>query len=122
MTEKSQREIKFKNPLLIYLFSMISFGVYGIVWHVKSKRDLVALGAEIPTSWLLIVPLANLFYMYKYFEGYTKVKGDGNALVLFLLNTFTPFGLIVPYLVQDLINGHANHSEQSNKIEQQQAA
>jgi hypothetical protein len=61
--------IKKRNIALVVIFTIITFGIYGIYWMVKTKRELVSKGAIIPTSWLLIVPIANIYYYYKYCMG-----------------------------------------------------
>lgn len=100
------REIKHKNIFLVYLFSFITFGIYWLVWTVKSKRDLNALGADIPTSWLLMVPIANFYWLYRYSEGYAKVSKNGSSVLWFLV--FAIFGFVTPFLVQSTINDHSN--------------
>ena len=53
--------IKKRNILLVYLFSFITFGIYAIYWLVKTKEEIKGLGAEIPTGWLIILPIGNLY-------------------------------------------------------------
>ncbi|MCR4323931.1 MAG: DUF4234 domain-containing protein [Nanoarchaeota archaeon] len=59
--ETEKRVIKRRNIVLIYIFSIITFGIYGIYWIVSTKNDINSLGGEIPTGWLLIIPIANLY-------------------------------------------------------------
>lgn len=82
--------MKQRNPAAVFLLSLITFGIYTIYWQVKTKGDLVRLGAtDIPTSWLIIIPLANLYWIWKYSLGVEQVsKGKISAvlvLILFLL-------------------------------------
>lgn len=75
-----------RSPIMVILLSILTLGIYVIIWLVKTKREMVALGAEIPTSWLLIVPIANLIYLYKYFMGVEFVtKGEKQGMMLFLI-------------------------------------
>lgn len=68
------------------LLSIITFGVYGIVWQVKVKGEMNESGAEIPTAWWLIVPIANIWWLWKYSEGVEKVtKGKNSAGLSFAL-------------------------------------
>lgn len=118
---EEKRVIKYKNPWMIYLYSIASFGIYGLVWQIKSKRDLVALGANIPTSWLLLVPFANLVWMYKWIDGYCHVKGKDSGFLLFVGSLFFfPIAMILPYLIQSAINEHAE--DQPQQLEQAQVA
>lgn len=53
-----------KSPITVLVLSLVTFGIYFIVWMVKAKGEMAAKGADIPTSWLLIVPIANFWYMW----------------------------------------------------------
>jgi hypothetical protein len=78
--------IQRRNPALVIIFTIITCGIYGIYWFVKTKDEINSLGAEIPTGWLLIIPIANVYFHYKYAEGFsTFVKKDDNAIMWFLL-------------------------------------
>jgi len=95
--------IKRRNIFLIYLFSMITFGIYWIYWTVSTKNEMNKLGAKIPTAWLLIVPIANIYWIYKYTEGFVgQVKKDNNTTLWFILFFF--FGIIMPIIVQKELN------------------
>lgn len=114
-----KREIKFKNPFLVYFFIFASFGIYGLVWQVKAKRDLNSLGADIPTSWLLLLPLANMYWVYKFVDGYTQISKKGSTVGNFLLFAFLP---VAPYFVQSLLNEHVSNNEPAAPISHAQAA
>ena len=89
--------IKRRNPVLVIIFSIITCGIYSIYWFVKTKEEINSLGAEIPTAWLLIIPIANLYFQFKYVEGFsTHVKKDDNAIMWFLLLFFVgPVAMIL---------------------------
>ena len=89
--------IKKRNPALVIIFSFITFGIYGIYWFIKTKNEINSLGAEIPTAWLLIIPIANLYWEYKYAEGFSNyVKKDDKAILWFLLLLFvSPVAIII---------------------------
>jgi Domain of unknown function (DUF4234) len=75
-----------RSPVAVIVLTIVTFGIYGLYWIVTTKREINGLGASIPTSWLLIVPIANLYYLYKFAEGFsTYVKKDNNAILWFLL-------------------------------------
>jgi hypothetical protein len=74
-----------RNPALVFFLSLITFGIYSLVWHVKTKNELNRLGAHIPTAWLLIVPLANLYWVWKYCEGVEQVTNGQISAVLALI-------------------------------------
>ena len=78
--------IKKRNPALVIIFSIITFGIYGFYWTIKTKNEINSLGANIPSVWLLIIPIANMYFMYKYAEGFAEcVKKDNNSILWFLL-------------------------------------
>ncbi|MBI5360193.1 MAG: DUF4234 domain-containing protein [Planctomycetes bacterium] len=92
--------IKKRNPALVIIFFFITFGVYGIYWIVKTKDEINGLGASIPTAWLLIVPIANIYFMYKYMEGFAvNVKKDNNTLMWFIVYILvSPVAVIIVQL------------------------
>lgn len=95
--------IKKRDVVTVYLLTIITLGIYGIYWSVQTKEELNKLGAEIPTSWLLIVPIANIYWLYKYSEGFSlKVKKDNNGILWFIVFWF--IGIIMPAIVQPELN------------------
>ncbi len=101
--------VKHRNIFLVYLFSIITIGIYGIYWFVSTKNEINNLGAKIPTAWLLIVPIANIYWEYKYCEGFAqKVKKDDNTVLWFIL--FFLVGIIMPAIVQSELNKLAQKS------------
>ena len=95
--------IQKRDIVVVYLLSIITFGIYSIYWEVKTKEEINSLGADIPTAWLLIIPIANIYWLYKYAEGFsTKVKKDNNGILWFIL--FWLSGIIMPAIVQSELN------------------
>lgn len=64
------------------------------------------MGAQIPTAWLLIIPIVNIYFAYKYSEGFSMyVKKDNSPILWFLLYlVIAPVAMI---LVQIELNKHA---------------
>lgn len=77
--------MKHRSPAAVFLLSLITFGIYALVWEVKTKNELNRQGADIPTAWLLIVPLANLYWIWKYALGVEKVSNGKITAVLTLI-------------------------------------
>ena len=95
--------IKRRNIFLVYIFSFFTFGIYLLYWLISTKNEMNRLGADIPTGFLLIIPIANLFWVYKYCEGFaTKVKKDNNTLLWFIL--YILLSIIIPAIVQSELN------------------
>lgn len=85
------------------VLSIVTFGIYAIVWQVKVKGELNEAGAEIPTAWWLIVPIGNIWWLWKYSEGAEKViKGRYSAAAIFALIFLT--GIIGQAILQVELN------------------
>ncbi|MCX8178526.1 MAG: DUF4234 domain-containing protein [Candidatus Aenigmarchaeota archaeon] len=98
--------MKKRNIFLLYLFGILTFGIYFIYWIVATKNEINSLGAKIPTAWLIIVPIANLYWIYKYCEGFSKyVKKDNNPALWFVV--FVLVGIVMPAIVQSELNKKA---------------
>lgn len=101
--KKSKPQIKYRNIFLVYLFSILTFGIYALYWAVSTKNEMNRLGAEIPTGWLLIIPIANIYWAYKYCEGFAqKVKKDDNTILWFIV--YVIVGIVMPAIVQSELN------------------
>ena len=75
-----------RNPFLVFFLPLITFGIYGLVWYVKTKREMNAKGAQIPTAWLIIIPIVNIYWLWKYSQGVEVVTNkDMSAAVAFIL-------------------------------------
>ncbi|MCK4352601.1 DUF4234 domain-containing protein [candidate division WOR-3 bacterium] len=82
--------MKRRNPFGVFFFPIITIGIYGIVWLVQTKEEMNTKGAQIPTAWLLIVPIANIVWLWKYAKGVEKVTGmgaGGEFCLLFFLGS-----------------------------------
>ncbi len=96
-------EIKRRNPVLVLILAFITFGIYQLYWYVKTKNEINSLGAEIPTAWLIIIPVVCIYWLYKYAEGFSKyVKKDDSTIMWFVLLFFT--GPIAMALIQNELN------------------
>jgi hypothetical protein len=81
-----------RSPVAVLLLPIITCGISYIVWLVKTKNEMVEKGAEIPTAWLLIVPIANFIWLWKYAQGVEKVtssalSGGAAFILMFLLGS-----------------------------------
>lgn len=92
-----------RNPFVVFLLSLITFGIYGIVWYVKTKNEMNARGAQIPTAWLIIIPIANIYWVWKYSEGVELVtKKEMSTAVAFILLFL--LGIIGMAIIQSKFN------------------
>ena len=78
--------MKKRNPLLVLFLSLITLGIYALVWYVLTKNEMNTKGATIPTAWLIIIPFVNFYWLWKFCEGVELVTKKGmSAAVAFLL-------------------------------------
>lgn len=95
-----------RSPIAVFFLSLITFGIYAIVWSVKTKNEMNNLGSKIPTAWLLIVPFVNIWWMWKYSEGVEEVtKGNMTAVISFVLLFL--LGIIGMAIIQNEFNSTA---------------
>lgn len=88
-----------RSPGMVLVLTIVTLGIYGIVWMVKTKNEMVSAGADIPTAWLIIIPIANLYWMWKFSAGVEHVTGGKMSGVmafigLLLLNQFFFIGTL----------------------------
>ncbi len=86
-----------RNPFLVLLLSWLTCGIYSLVWLVQTKREMNEMGTSIPTAWLLLIPFANIYWLWRYSEGAEDIT-DGRAsatptFVLLLL--LGPIGMAI---------------------------
>ena len=89
--------VKYRSLVFVFVMTLITIGFYAFYWFYKTKEEINSLGASIPTFWLMIIPIANLYWMYKYCEGFSDyVAKDDNKILWFLLYIIIS---IVPMLI-----------------------
>jgi len=78
-----------RSVVAVILLTFVTFGIYSIVWFVKTKNEMVKAGADIPTAWLMIVPIASIYWMWKWAGGVEHVtrgkQSQGVAFIMILL-------------------------------------
>jgi hypothetical protein len=88
---------------MVLIFSIITFGIYGLYWYVKTKLEMNASGAEIPTAWLIIIPIISIWWTWKFCEGVDQVTGGKmNAPIAFILLFLV--GTIGAAIIQSSLN------------------
>jgi len=75
-----------RSVVAVIILSFITCGIYSWYWHVKTKDEMVAQGASIPTAWIWLVPFAYFYWLWKWSEGVEHVtRGRMSAAVSFIL-------------------------------------
>jgi len=77
---------------MVLVLTIVTLGIYSLVWFVKTKNEMVQAGADIPTAWLIIIPGANIYWMWKFSAGVEhvtagKMSGVMGFICLLLLGT-----------------------------------
>ena len=92
-----------RNPIAVFAFTLLTFGIYGLYWEVKTKGEMNTLGAQIPTALFILIPFVNIWWMWKYSEGVEHVTaGKYSTVLTFLLLWLT--GVVGMAIVQDAFN------------------
>jgi hypothetical protein len=95
-----------RNPIVVLLLGCITFGIYPLIWMVSTKDEMVQQGAEIPTAWLLLVPIISLIWTWKWCQGVEHVtRGETSAVVALLMMAF--LGPIGMFVIQGAFNKRA---------------
>jgi hypothetical protein len=93
-----------RSVLAVVVLSLITFGIYHIYWMVKSKIEMTTMGADIPTSWLIIIPIVHYYWLWKWSVGVEHVsRGKMSGPIAFLLMFVLGF-VIGPAIVQLTFN------------------
>jgi hypothetical protein len=92
-----------RSVVAVIVLTLVTFGIYGLIWHVKTKNEMVDQGADIPTAWLLLIPIANIYWYWKWCGGVDHVTGGKMSQpVTFLLSVL--LSLIGMAIIQDALN------------------
>ena len=86
-----------RSPLTVLVLSLITCGLYMLYWSVVTKREMNTQGAQIPTAWLLIIPIVNLYWSWKFSEGVETVTKSGMSgpVAFLLLYLLGPIGAAI---------------------------
>lgn len=99
-----------RNPFLLAVLSVVSFGIYYIVWLVKTKGELVRNGASVPTAWLLIVPIVGWYWFYRYYKAAGQITGRVNGPRIFTIHLVATALVVAIELIVDTTGADAGQS------------
>ena len=101
-TKSKSFGIKHRNPFLVLLLSLITFGLYTIYWLVSTTNELRNNTKSAPNPLLLLllfIPIVNIFMIFVYYYKYSKAMNEFtefSSLALFLLLVFIgPVGILI---------------------------
>jgi len=107
---------KERNILLVYILGSLTFGIYFLYWLYKTEKELNELGAKIPLFILAIIPIVNIYWLYRYTKGWAYVTKKDDAIVYFILFFF--LGIVMPYIVQKSLNQIAKNYTRQQMMRQ----
>ncbi|OGB83784.1 hypothetical protein A3F66_00570 [candidate division TM6 bacterium RIFCSPHIGHO2_12_FULL_32_22] len=102
--------IKYRNLAFVILMSIFTLGIYWLYWLVKTKDEINSLGGDVPTAWLIIIPIANIYFWYKYANGfvaYVEKQPENNTLVLLYTLCFMFLPILNVVIIQTKLNSMA---------------
>jgi cytochrome bd-type quinol oxidase subunit 2 len=96
-----------RSVVAVILLTIVTLGIYGIVWLVKTKGEMVKCGADIPTAWLLLVGVIffpiTIWWQWKFAGGVEHVtRGKMSQVIAFILIFL--LGLIGIAIIQAELN------------------
>ena len=78
-----------RSPFAVFIFAILTFGIYSWYWYVKTKTELNQRGAAIPTCWVWLIPYVGLIYwLVKYAQGVETVSAKQTSTVAAFLWLF----------------------------------
>ncbi|TFH09626.1 MAG: DUF4234 domain-containing protein [Candidatus Atribacteria bacterium] len=96
-----------RSPIAVFLLPFVTFGFYALFWIVRTKTEMNSRGAGIPTAWLLLIPIVNIYWLYRFAQGVDHVTGGRmSTAAAFLLTLF--LGTIGYAVIQSSLNDVAN--------------
>lgn len=99
-----------KRSLVGMVFkTFLTLGLYIIYWIVSTKNEMNRHGASVPTGWLLIVPIANVYFLYQYSQAFTTVVLQKKEhAMLYTLLYFILYILATPIIWSLIIQSSLN--------------
>ncbi|MGB2983061.1 MAG: DUF4234 domain-containing protein [Candidatus Bipolaricaulia bacterium] len=92
-----------RSPAAVFLLPFVTFGIYSLYWLVRTKTEMNSAGAQIPSAILIIIPIANWYWLWKFCVGVEHVTNRGmSAPAAFLLQFF--LGIIGEAIIQSELN------------------
>ncbi|WP_345763202.1 DUF4234 domain-containing protein [Diaminobutyricibacter sp. McL0608] len=92
--------MKRRSPAAVFFLPFLTLGIYWIVWLATTRGELTTRDARIPTTWFYILPIVNIWWLWKFSAGIAHITGRSTLApfaLLFLLGnigaTFVQAGL-----------------------------
>jgi hypothetical protein len=104
--------VRQRNGIALIALSIASAGAYELVWLAETRLEMNRLGARIPSLWLLVLPIAALYWGWCWAEGVRHVTaGRTSVLAAFGFLLLGPIGMA---LLQSRFNALTRGSSSSS--------
>ncbi len=111
--------VKHRNPIMVIVLFIITFGIYGLYWVYSTSDELIRLTNKNASAvlWLVLalIPILNLITIWYHSQAVTEVskmegrEGGGiNGVLLFII--WLIFWPIAIFISQQELNRHASAS------------
>ena len=97
-----EQGIKYRNPFLVLLFTILTFGIYGIYWVVSTTKELNRTTKSAPNPWwflFFLIPIVNivfyLIYYYKYSNAIEELTCFDKTGMFLLWILVSPAAMVV---------------------------
>lgn len=107
--------LQHRSALAVFILTVVTFGIYSIVWYAKTRGELNRNGAHAMTTWWILVPFSMFWYGWSLAKGISHITGlgiGGNYVLLLLL------GNLGQAIVQARINGAVSANAQAAVTQQ----
>ena len=95
--------MKNRSVVAVLLLTIVTLGFYSLYWFVSTKLEMNRRGAQIPTAWLIIIPIVNIWWIWKYSEAVAKETNEDLSTIISFLLLFL-LGVIGMMIVQHEFN------------------
>ena len=91
-----------RSPAAPLLLPFVTFGIYSLVWFVKTKNEInLVASSKIPTASLIILPIVSYWWLWKLAAGVEETSGFSRFGAFWLMFLLGPIGAAI---VQDALN------------------
>lgn len=94
--------VKYREPILVIVFSFITFGIYSIYWLVSTTNELRRISSKAPDPrmlLLLLVPVVNIvveiWYYWKYSQAVEEFSGVSRVLLFVFWIILSPVSMVL---------------------------
>jgi hypothetical protein len=93
-----------RSVAAVIILTILTLGIYSLVWAVKTKNEMNSAGASIPTAWMILIPFVGaLIWYWKWCGGVEHVTGGKFSQVISFILILV-LGIIGMAIIQSELN------------------